>query len=1240
MLGCLLGVGAVSRPLQARADVTGYSGSPSISGWVGTQPDLLPTEVSDPAFGQRYDHAVNGNVYAQPLIADDGTGRRVLVAVTETNDAYGLSPDDASLEYWHQSSAFFGAPWVIAKSSDSTLKNCTDITPTIGSTSTPVVDPATRTVYLTVKTTDTSDSTGGTARYFVHALSLTDGSERAHFPVQLTGTADNDPSITFDPTHQLQRPGLLLLGGVVYMAFGGHCDAPHYDGWVIGVSAVGAGAPGVITARWADQKNSDGFGAGIWMAGSGLASDGPGQILLTTGNGTVPQANPQATVINGHSPPNNLGEAAVRLTVQSNGTLKATDFFSPKDNTTLNASDLDLGSSGITLLPDSFGTSQHPHVAVIGGKVPILRSLDLAALGGFDSGGDHVMGALSYAVDPSNQGGTWGRAAAWPGDGGWVYIVDMNDPVTSGTRGSGLVALQRSVDSSGNVQFVKRGTDPTADADWIQTSGSPTVTSNGTTPLTAVVWAVQAFGHNLNNARLLAFSPVPDAGGHLPLLWTGPALGRAGKFSSITVDQNHLYIGTRDGHIDGYWLSKVPDLSETPQWFGAQPVGYGSTATLSLTVRAGHAVTVTGVSSRDPQFAVGARTPADGTVLQPNGTLQVPVTFTPSALGDTRSTIRLSLDDGTTVAVGVGGTGRAAHAQLSASTGSVDLGNHATGTTTTTSFQLSNSGGDPLTIGTSTAGSVTAPFSVSGIPAAGTTVLQPGDTLPVSVTYAPTTATNGTPDTSGVTVNSDAGSVTVGFSGTATPPGVLAVADSPPANRVDAGDVVIGSSATLHFTVSNTGGTVISISRSKPPGGEFAAVTDLPEGTSIQPGVSKGVDVTFTPTAAGPASGTWQLNSDGQGGPRTVTFTGNGLAPAHLSAGAGTIDFGTRTAGTTTAGTLQLTNTGDASLTFQGSDAGSVGRPFSVSGVPAAGSVLAGHASVTLSATYAPVTAPSNDRAVLTVRSDAGSVTVTLSGSAVATVTPPAPFAGYWLAASDGGVFPFGDASGYGSTGGVHLNQPIVGLAATPSKHGYWLVAADGGVFPFGDAAGYGSTGGIRLTRPVVGLTPTSSGRGYWLVASDGGIFPFGDAVGHGSTGAIHLNQPIVGMAATSDGGGYWLVAADGGIFPFGDAIGRGSTGGLHLNSPVVGMAATADSAGYWLVAADGGIFPFGDAAGHGSTGGVRLARPMVGMAATPDGAGYWLVAADGGVFPFGDAAGMGSLGGTRLNRPVVTIAA
>jgi len=244
----------------------------------------------------------------------------------------------------------------------------------------------------------------------------------------------------------------------------------------------------------------------------------------------------------------------------------------------------------------------------------------------------------------------------------------------------------------------------------------------------------------------------------------------------------------------------------------------------------------------------------------------------------------------------------------------------------------------------------------------------------------------------------------------------------------------------------------------------------------------------------------------------------------------------------------------------------------------------------------------------------------TSSHLVVTTATDPAT-GGYWVVASDGGVFSF-DAPFYGSAGALALARPVVGAAAAPDGGGYWLVASDGGVFSYGDARFFGSMGGQHLNEPIVGMAATPDGGGYWLVASDGGIFAFGDAHFYGSTGAMHLNRPVVGMAASPGGSGYWLVASDGGIFSFGDARFFGSTGAMPLNRPVVGMAASPDGSGYWLVASDGGIFSFGvpfDGAAPG-----QLGRAAAGVAT--DAGGYRIISSNGGVYAFGGAPFYGSV--------------
>jgi hypothetical protein len=272
------------------------------------------------------------------------------------------------------------------------------------------------------------------------------------------------------------------------------------------------------------------------------------------------------------------------------------------------------------------------------------------------------------------------------------------------------------------------------------------------------------------------------------------------------------------------------------------------------------------------------------------------------------------------------------------------------------------------------------------------------------------------------------------------------------------------------------------------------------------------------------------------------------------------------------------------------------------------------------------------------VRRDATSVTVggrpPIVHAGFETVTAAGAFAGYWLAASDGGIFTYGNARFAGSTGALRLNAPVVAMAATVTAQGYWLVGADGGVFAFGDAGFVGTLGNVRLNQPITAMARTASGRGYWLVAADGGVFAFGDAPFLGSPAGSPPAQPVVGLVPTPTGRGYWLVTAGGAVLAFGDAEALGGAPERGAAGPFAALAATPTGDGYWLAAADGRVLAFGDAPNLGGVAAPN--QPVVDLERTPSGAGYWLVAADGGVFAFGDAVFHGSAGALRLNRPIV----
>ncbi len=186
---------------------------------------------------------------------------------------------------------------------------------------------------------------------------------------------------------------------------------------------------------------------------------------------------------------------------------------------------------------------------------------------------------------------------------------------------------------------------------------------------------------------------------------------------------------------------------------------------------------------------------------------------------------------------------------------------------------------------------------------------------------------------------------------------------------------------------------------------------------------------------------------------------------------------------------------------------------------------------------------------------------------------------GYWLVGVRRWHLPFGDAGFYGSTGGMHLNQPVVGMAATPDGGGYWLVASDGGIFAFGDAGFYGSMGGTPQPAHRRHGARRRAG-GYWLVASDGEVFTFG-APFYGSLGVAPPSAPIAALAPTIDNNGYWLVSQSGTVYGFGNAGQNGSLTGWP--SPATSIVSS-PTGGYWILTADGVVHPLGISASSPTT--------------------------------------------------------
>ncbi|HEY5170774.1 MAG TPA: Ig-like domain repeat protein [Acidimicrobiia bacterium] len=535
----------------ARADVLTIDNHLTRDGWDPSEPALSPSTIGNGSFGRVFSTPVAGEVYAQPVVV----GSTVIVA-TEHDRVYGIDTVTGAIQ-WSQTVGTSEPPGAIARNISFFLS------PEIGVTSTPVVDPVTNTVYVMARTWDGANASSG--KSMLHALDVSTGAERPGWPVQIAGTASNDPSSVFNAPWELQRAGLTLLNGWVYAGFASFGDEGPYKGWIAGVST----STGAQTL-WTDATGASSIGGGIWQAGSGLMSDGSGRLFLATGNGPAPD-----------------GDSVVRLDQQPDGTVTVGDRFTPFDPGVLEAQDLDLGSGGPVALPDSMGVAGHPHLLVVGGKQGITYLLDRDNLGGLAQGPGGT--DASVAQSPLN-GAVFGHAAVWPGDGGNFYMSQRGwlqawkITTHAGTPTIGIV---------GNGKCCSRAM-------------SPVVTSNGSTSGSALVWVIAA-DPSTGAAELQAYgaiAPGQSFTSALPLLFRAP-VGVATKFSLPTFNNGRAYVGTYDGHLVGFG----PNLA-TSSWLSssAKPAVSGQRVTLTAIVAASGATPSGTVVFKDGGTTLGSGT--------------------------------------------------------------------------------------------------------------------------------------------------------------------------------------------------------------------------------------------------------------------------------------------------------------------------------------------------------------------------------------------------------------------------------------------------------------------------------------------------------------------------------------------------------------------------------------------------------------------------------------------------------
>ncbi|HET7442159.1 MAG TPA: pyrrolo-quinoline quinone [Terriglobales bacterium] len=380
-------------PPATTSSVTTYHNDNARTGQNLSETSLTTANVNSSSFGKLFVITVDGKVDAQPLYLSNlnisGAKHNVLFVATEHGTVYGFDADTGT-QLWQVSTL---APHEMPSDDH----GCSQVTPEIGVTSTPVIDSTAGshgTIYVVAMSKDAS----GAYHQRLHALDLTSGAEEFSGPTEIQasypGTGDNSSGgkVIFDPGQQLDRPGLLLLNGVVYTSWGSHCDIRPYTGWIIGYDELTLSQATVLNVTPNGNEGS------FWMSGAGPAADPNGNIFALDANGTFDAAvNAQGFPTQG-----DFGNAFMKFAT-TNRQLAVADYFETFDQSSLNAADTDLGSGGVLLLPDLADSSgQTRHLALGAGKDSNIYIVDRDSMGKFNPGSNNIyqeiQGALAGAV--------------------------------------------------------------------------------------------------------------------------------------------------------------------------------------------------------------------------------------------------------------------------------------------------------------------------------------------------------------------------------------------------------------------------------------------------------------------------------------------------------------------------------------------------------------------------------------------------------------------------------------------------------------------------------------------------------------------------------------------------------------------------------------------------------------------------------------------------------------------------
>jgi hypothetical protein len=522
---------AVSVAVTDLSGVTTYHNDLARDGANTHEYALTPATVTSSTFGKLFSCAVDGAVYTQPLWMPNltiGSARHNVVFIATQHDSlYAFDADSAAgscQPLWQvnliDAAHGAGAGETIVPSAGANARvgsGYGDIAPEVGVTGTPVIDPATNTLYVVSKSVMPASG-----KFFqrLHAVDLVTGKENFAGPATIAatfpGSGDGGTTTTFLPATQNQRAGLALVNGIVYIAWASHEDTAPYYGWVMGYDAHTLAQTGVF-----NDTPDQGWG-GIWMGGAAPSADSAGNLYVITGNGTFDAANAAA-------PNQDYGDSLLKLT----GALTVSQYFTPSDQASDQYNDSDFGSGGTAILVDLPANGGNPtHLIIGGGKDGTLYLLDRDKLGG--SGDANAWQHANLGSPIFSTGAFWNSTFYIAGHSGPVHAFPL-DPSTA--------QVNPSPSSTSANSFGFPGSTP---------SISATGAANG------IVWALD--NGQYCTPQSLGCGPAVlhayDARNLGTELWnssqgTSNSAGYPVKFTVPTIANGRVYVGTRGNNSGG-----------------------------------------------------------------------------------------------------------------------------------------------------------------------------------------------------------------------------------------------------------------------------------------------------------------------------------------------------------------------------------------------------------------------------------------------------------------------------------------------------------------------------------------------------------------------------------------------------------------------------------------------------------------------------------------------------------------